>query len=292
MASSQKALVLGGASGLVGQALVDTLSHAGWDVRATSRSDVDFFSPDAADVLRALVDSLEPTCIFNAVAYTGVDAAEDDPEAATILNRTVPVMLGRLVKTCGCGLVHFSTDFVFNGKKKQPYTTEDATDPQCVYGRTKREGEEALLALDLPECAVVRTAWLFGPGRRNFVSTILGLCRERPSINVVHDQIGSPTYTVDLAQYTLKLVEAGATGLFHIVNSGQASWCELASEAANLAQIECKVTPIPSSAYPQKAARPAYSVLDCTELARLTGINPRPWPLALRDYVYKQFPPE
>ena len=293
MRCAQKALVLGGATGLVGQALVAVLREAGWEVRVIGRSDVDLRAPDATRRLQTLIDCAEPACIFNAVGYTQVEAAEDDPETATLLNRTLPAMLGRLVKERGCcGLVHFSTDFVFNGKKPLPYTTEDAVDPLCVYGKTKRAGEEALLALDLPNCLIIRTAWLFGPGRKNFISTILGLCREKKSINVVHDQIGSPTYTLDLAMYTLKLVEAGGSGLFHIVNSGQASWCELASEAVQLAQMECAVTPVPSSAYPQKAARPAYSVLNCDELTRITGIAPRPWPQALREYVYKEFPPE
>ena len=292
MTSAQKAVVLGGVTGLVGQALTEALQASGWMVRALSRSDVDLRAPDAADTLGNLLDAIEPTLIFNTVAYTQVDAAEDDPEAATLLNRTLPALLGRLVKTRGCGFVHFSTDFVFNGKKRQPYTKEDPTDPLCVYGQTKLAGEEALLSLDLPNCLIIRTAWLFGPGRKNFVSTILQRCQEKKGVNVVHDQIGSPTYTADLAQYTLKLVEAGATGLFHVVNSGQASWCELASEAAQLAQSQCVVTPIPSSAYPQKAVRPAYSVLDCSDLTRMTGISPRPWPQALREYIFKEFPPE
>ena len=292
MTIAQKALVLGGATGLVGQALVEALRQSGWTVDTVGRADVDLRAPDAADTLKALIDKAEPAWVFNAIAYTQVDAAEDEAEAATLLNRTLPAMLGRLIKARGCGLVHFSTDFVFNGKKKQPYASDDETDPQCVYGKTKRAGEEALLALDLPHCLIIRTAWLFGPGRKNFVSTIIRLCKEKKSLTVVHDQVGSPTYTVDLAQYVLKLVEAGGKGLFHVVNSGQASWCELASEAIQLAQIECTITPIPSSAYPQKATRPPYSVLECHELARITGIIPRPWPQALRDYIFKEFPPE
>lgn len=292
MTSAQKAVVLGGVTGLVGQALTEALQASGWMVRALGRSDVDLRAPDAADILGNLLDAIEPALVFNTVAYTQVDAAEDDPEAATLLNRTLPALLGRLAKARGCGLVHFSTDFVFNGKKQQPYTKDDPTDPLCVYGKTKLAGEEALLSLDLPNCLIIRTAWLFGPGRKNFVSTILQRCQEQKGVNVVHDQIGSPTYTVDLAQYTLKLVEAGASGLFHVVNSGQASWCELASEAAQLAQTQCVVTPIPSSAYPQKALRPAYSVLDCRDLTRMTGISPRPWPQALREYIFKEFPPE
>ena len=292
MSKRQKALVLGGKTGLVGRALAEVLLDSNWDVVAAGRDDMRFDEPDAADRLRAMVHDNEPDCVFNAVGYTQVDKAEEEPEEAALLNRTLPAMLGRIIKDTSSALVHFSTDFVFNGKKNSPYTTDDLVDPQSVYGTSKRAGEEALLALDLPRCIIVRTAWLFGSGRKNFVSTILNACREKRTLNVVHDQIGSPTYTLDLAQYTLKLVEAGAGGIFHIVNSGQASWCELADEAVRLAQIECMVNPVPSSEYPQKAARPAYSVLDCKELGRITGISPRPWPQALRDYIFKDFPPE
>lgn len=292
MSNPQKALVLGGDTGLVGLALAEVLHQSGWDVTTAGREDIRFDAPDAADRLTAIVHDIEPDCVFNAVGYTQVDKAEDEPEEAALINRTLPAMLGRIVKETPSALVHFSTDFVFNGKKNSPYTTDDLVGPLSVYGKTKRGGEEALLALDLPRCIIVRTAWLFGPGRKNFVSTILNACREKRMINVVHDQTGSPTYTLDLAQYTLKLVEAGASGIFHIVNSGKASWCELADEAVRLSQIECMVNPVPSSAYPQKAVRPAYSVLDCKELARVTGISPRPWPQALRDYIFKDFPPE
>lgn len=292
MMTPQKALVLGGGTGLVGQALTRVLHDSGWDVSAVGRTDVDVTAPEAAEHLTALVDELEPDCIFNAIGYTLVDKAEDDPETATLLNRTLPATLGRIVKARPCGLVHFSTDYVFNGKKDRPYTPDDPTDPQGVYGKTKLDGEKALLALDLPRLLIVRTAWLFGPGKKNFVSTIIAACKNKKALNVVHDQVGSPTYTIDLAQYVLKLVESGVSGLFHIVNSGQASWCELADEAVRIAQAECSVTPVPSSTYPQKAARPAYSVLDCESLARVTGISPRPWPQALRDYIFSDFPPE
>ncbi len=291
MTQFQKALVLGGSTGLVGQALVEVLQASGWQVAATGRADLDFAAPDIADALERLVDRVEPGCIFNAVGYTQVDAAEDNLEEATLLNRTLPSLLGRVVKTRPCSLVHYSTDFVFNGRAKEPYTTESPPNPTSAYGRTKLAGEEALLGLSLSHCMIVRTAWLFGPGRKNFVRTILNRCAAQHSINVVHDQVGSPTYTLDLAQYTLKLVEAGANGLFHIVNTGMASWCELADEAASLAQLECVVNAVPSSAYPQKALRPAFSVLDTASLTRATGITPRPWPKALREYIFREFPP-
>ena len=284
-----KALVLGGKTGLVGQALAEVLRASGWEVATPGREDFDVGASDFAGHLESLIDAAQPACVFNTIAYTKVDAAEDEPEAAALLNSALPAALGRIMQTRPCMLVHFSTDFVFDGKKKTPYTPQDRTAPLCVYGTTKLAGEEALLSLSLPRCLIIRTAWLFGPGRRNFISTILQACKEKRIINVVHDQVGSPTYTPDLAQYTLKLVESGANGIFHIVNGGQASWCVLAGEAVKLAQAECLVNPISSSEYPQKAQRPAYSVLSCENLTRMTGIMPRPWPQALREYIFATF---
>lgn len=288
MNTRQKALVLGGKTGLVGQAIAEVLRNSGWEVTGIGRNEVDFREPRAADALAALIDKIEPACVFNAIAYTDVDKAEEDVENATLLNRTLPAMLARLLKTRPCQFIHYSTDFVFNGKKQTPYATDDTTDPLSIYGKTKLSGEEAILALDLPHYLIIRSAWLFGPGRRQFISAILDLARTHREISVIHDQVGSPTYTLDLAMYSLKLLESGVSGLFHVVNSGQASKCELADEAIDLAQLECVINPISSAEYAQKALRPAYSVLDYSALTRVTGITPRPWPQALREYIFMQ----
>ena len=277
-------MVLGGASGLLGQALVQTATIGGYDVIASARDD---FSPLDAESVAAYIDKHAPDVICNTIAYTQVDKAEEAEEEALGLNRLFPRILGRVVKERpSISLLHCSTDFVFNGRKKEPYLETDATDPLCVYGRSKLEGEKALLELQLEKLCIVRTAWLFGPGKKNFVSTMLDLCRQGRDLRVVHDQMGSPTYTMDLAAYCLHLLDAGGTGIFHVVNSGQATWCELASEAIRLAQLECQVTPIPSAEYPTKAVRPAYSVLDCARFTEATGITPRSWAQALADYIF------
>ncbi len=286
---SAKDLVLGGKNGLLGQALCEVLRNAGRTPVALGSADLDLAGPGAGAALAAILDREEPECVYNAVGYTNVEKAEDEPEAARLLNARVPTLIGRVIKDRPCALVHFSTDFVFDGEKGAPYTVDDRPKPLSVYGKTKREGEEALLGLGLRHCIITRTAWLFGPGKKNFVRTILERCAEKSAVNVVHDQYGSPTYTLDLAQYTLKLVEAGASGIFHVVNSGSASWCELASEAVRLAQTTCVVHAVPSTAYPQKAARPAYSVLDTSCLEGVTGITPRPWPQALQEYIFRDF---
>lgn len=284
MTARPRALVLGGRSGLLGQTLVKSLRDNGWDALPTGRDDFDVL--DAEQVSR-FIDRAAPQVIFNTVAWTQVDLAEDREQEAMQLNRVLPATLGRIVRDTDMHLVHISTDFVFNGRKASPYTPEDTPDPASVYGASKLAGETALLSLGLENCCIVRTAWLFGPGKRNFVQTILGLCAAKDDISVVHDQVGSPTYTVDLAAGCIRLAELRATGIFHVANAGQASWCELASEAVNLAGLHCKVHAIASKDWPQKATRPAYSVLDTTRFTQVTGIVPRPWPQALRDYIFK-----
>ena len=284
-----KALVLGGANGLLGQALVRALADAGAEPLALSSTDVDY---DDEDALAALLDRESPALVINAVAYTQVDQAEDDAKEADALNRVLPKRLVRLCRARNLLLVHFSTDFVFSGQGDAPYRPDDDTGPVSVYGETKLAGEQAVLAEYPGGALVVRTSWLFGPGRTNFVHKILGLARERDRLTVVHDQCGSPSYTPDLAAGTLALVRADARGVFHLANAGEASWCELATEAVRAAGLPCRVEPVPTSAYPTKAQRPAYSVLDLSDFTSATGITPRPWPQAVRDYVFNDLADE
>ena len=282
-----KALVLGGATGLVGQALTRTLTAGGWETRVFSRTDGNLLD---LDFLRGLLEEADADVVFNALGWTAVDAAEEHPEEALLANRTLPDALARTLAALGRGhLVHFSTDFVFSGPHDGPWRETDVPHPLSVYGRTKLAGEEAVLGA-LPErSCVLRTAWLFGPGRSNFVDVILNACRKRDAVSVVHDQIGSPTYTLDLAQWAEKLARARATGIWHAVNSGVASWCELAGEAIALTSGPCRVEAIPGSDWPQAAERPANSALDNSKLAEFLGEKPRPWPQALREYLFSEY---
>ena len=281
----RKAVVLGGKTGLMGQALCMAMARKGWTVHAPRRADLDLFDRPAVEdyLARTGADTL-----FNTVAYTRVDQAEDEPAEAARLNRQLPLILGQAARNAGVQLIHYSTDFVFNGRKTTPYTTEDQPDPRSVYGSTKLQGERELQALGLPGLLIVRTSWLFGPCKINFVTRILELAAARAELSVVHDQIGSPSYTPDLAANSLALVEAGAAGLFHLANAGQASWCELAAEAVRGADLPCRVKPITSDQYPQKAVRPAYSVLDLSKFTAATGITPRPWLQALREFLFSR----
>lgn len=283
---THSALVLGGRTGLLGQALMCVLNKNGVCTHSLGREDGDL---QDRDFLSAQLEKLQPDMLFNTIGYTQVDKAEEDKAEALLWNRTLPDTLGRLVKGSSTHLVHFSTDFVFAGTQAVPYTETDDTQPASVYGCSKLQGEQALLQLDLPNCCIVRTAWLFGPGRKNFITTILDACHKRDTISVVHDQVGSPTYTLDLAHWSLLLAEKKVSGIFHAVNGGRASWCELACEAVTLSENHCRVDPIPSSQWPLPAPRPAFSVLNTAKLTDTIGINPRPWPQALRDYIFADY---
>ncbi|CAM2060351.1 dTDP-4-dehydrorhamnose reductase [Desulfovibrionales bacterium] len=278
----QKAIILGGRNGMLGQALIKILEKKKWTAVPQGRQDVDVLNPDA---LAAYLDVHEPDMVFNTIAYTQVDKAEDEANKAYALNMWLPELLGNIARTRQFRLVHYSTDFVFDGKNIIPYQVSNKPNPQCIYGKSKLAGENALLQAGVAGLIICRTAWLYGPDRKNFVTTVLNLAKTRKTLKVVHDQIGSPTYTIDLALYSYELVLTDSHGIFHLVNSGRASWYELAAKAVNLAGLTCQIKPIPSYAYPQKAQRPAYSVLSTKRFTDVTGLTPRPWPQALRQYI-------
>jgi len=290
------AVILGGKNGMLGQALTKAFASAGVQAVPVSGADVDYLDADALeDFLDELqpdeADDLSELCLVNAVAYTQVDLAEDQPEEAYKLNASLPAQLGVVAMERGHGLVHFSTDFVFDGAKNAPYLPADATNPLSVYGASKLAGEEALLSLGMPGLLILRTAWLFGPGKVNFVARMIELAGARPALNVVNDQHGSPTCTTDLAELTVALLRNGATGLLHAANAGQATWFELAAEAVRLAGLPCRMNAIPTSGYPTRAKRPPYSVLDLEGTAKVAGYAPRPWREALAEYMAQLPPP-
>ena len=283
-AKAPRAIVLGGLTGLVGRPLSAAMAEAGFAVLPTTRTALDPFDMEA--VARE-IERFEATHVVNTVAYTAVDAAEDDVDEAYRVNRDLPGRLARVCRKAGATLVHLSTDFVFDGSKGAPYVEDDAPNPESVYGASKLAGERAILDTGIDAFQILRTAWLYGPGKKNFVATILGLAKTREELKVVADQIGSPTYTLDLAGWIADLARTEAAGIFHAVGSGQASWCDLATEAVVASGLHCRVLPIPSDAYPQKAKRPPYSVLDNAKLAAAIGRAPRSWTITVREYVYE-----
>lgn len=281
----KNALVIGGATGLLGKALVRVLTANDWKVGTLGREDGDLMN--VAFLKEKLKDA---DVIFNTVAWTQVDDAEDHEREADEINRVFPSLLANALAERGSGhLCQYSTDFVFSGVPPHPWRETDTPCPQSVYGKTKLAGEEAVLKILPDRSCVLRTAWLFGGGRKNFVDTILHACSTRDVIKVVDDQSGSPTYTLDLAKWSAELAEKRVTGIWNAVNSGRASWCEFAAEAIALASAPCKLVPVSSAEWPQKAKRPENSVLDNSKLEAFLGKKPRPWPQALRDYIFGDY---
>lgn len=275
------ALVLGG-RGLLGRSLMKQLAGNGWETQTLDGNDCNLLNPAE---LQPRIESIHPDIILNAVSWNTEEPAEEQPQEALSVNRGLPAFLGGLVKGTPVSLVHFSSDLVFNGRKEGPYTEEDKTDPVSPCGRSRLAGEQSLLELGADNICIIRTGWLFGPGGDNFVSDVLTRARTEAALEIIHDQIGSPSYTVDIAQATVQLVKRKASGLYHVANSGHASWCELAAEAVRQASLPCKVGAVAS---PDGVPRAGNEVLSSAKYAALTGSPLRPWPQALREYIYTE----
>lgn len=274
--------ILGGATGLLGQALVKAFKAAGANPVPLSSKDCDILDPMSVETVLEIEN---PDLLINAAAYTQVDLAEDEQDKAFALNATAPPLLAALAARRSIPFVHYSTDFVFSGHTDTPYSETDEPSPFSTYGISKADGERGLLKLGYEKTLIIRISWLFGPGKINFVEKILGLADQHQRLTVVNDQFGSPSYAPDIAENTIRLLEKDATGIYHLANSGQTSWHGLANMAVNLAEKDCIVAPVPSSEYPTKAVRPAYSVLDLSKFIKTTGVTPRNWKDALKTYV-------
>jgi len=227
--------------------------------------------------------------LLNAAAFTFVDRCESEPELARRVNADAPRRLAAACRDAGLCLVHVSTDYVFDGKATRPYTESDQPDPASVYGKTKLEGEQAVLA-ESAAFLVVRTSWVFGPGR-NFVRTMIEqagahrLRRDPSPLRVVDDQFGSPTYAGDLAQGIVRLVEAGARGLYHLANRGVATWWDVARECLDEGGFsDVAIERVRTSAFPRPAPRPGYSALDCMKAERI-GVRLQGWRDGVRAYL-------
>jgi len=269
-----KILVIG-SSGQVANALA---RQAGThDVIRVGRPQFDLANPTG---IADLIGQVSPDAIINAAAYTAVDRAEDEIEAARALNEIGPAALARSAEARGVPFLHISTDYVFSGLGGAPYAETADTAPLNVYGQTKADGEQAVLALN-PSALIVRTSWVYGPDGNNFVRTMLRLAAERDALNVVDDQIGRPTEANALAEALLVLSEqlrSGAPGgLLHVANAGEASWKDLADASIAGAGLSTKVQGIPTSAYPTPARRPGDTRLDLTRAQADYGVVLPEW---------------
>jgi dTDP-4-dehydrorhamnose reductase len=250
-------LLVTGAGGMLGQAVVAAAHDRDHEVVALGHAQLDIAD---ADAVRHTIEGAAPDAVINCAAWTDVDGAEAHRGEALAVNGEGAGNVARAALEADAQLVHISTDYVFAGDATRPYVESDEIDPQSEYGRTKAAGEQAV-AESSPAHAIVRSAWLFGLGGRNFVETMLALGAQRGEIRVVTDQRGCPTFTGHLAPALLDIAQRRSAGIYHVAGSGNATWNEFAIEIFGRAGVECRVSPTTTEEFPRPARRPAYSVL-------------------------------
>lgn len=266
-----------GANGMLGRDLMALLGDRGHGVDI---ADIDISSPES---VFTVIGALKPEVVINCAAYTDVDGCESNTETAMAVNGEGVAYLAMACKDNGALLVQVSTDYVFDGSKGAPYVEDDAPCPLSVYGESKLAGE--MNAAFSPEHLIVRTQWLYGLHGKNFVETMLRIAAEKSEVTVVDDQIGSPTWTVDLAQALIALIDHGCRGVYHAANSDYCSWNDFAGAIFEESGLNVTVTPMTTAALNRPARRPLYSTLDCTKLGAESGFHPQSWRNALREYL-------
>lgn len=294
-------ILLTGINGQVGHALHSKLQTLG-EVIALDRSQLDLSNPDA---IREIVQQHKPDLIINPAAYTAVDKAESEPELANAINGIAPGVLAEEAAKLGALLVHYSTDYVFDGSKASPYVETDATNPLGVYGASKLAGEKAITAVGSPHL-IFRTSWVYGAYGKNFMRTILRLAAERDSLRIVADQFGAPTSSETIANATVSAINhwhENKSGIYHLVNTGEASWHDFAAEIVQqyhalhqekgwpkLAASKDKITGIPSSEYPTPAHRPHNSRMSTEKLQQAFDVQLPAWHQALSSILNQHTP--
>lgn len=274
-----------GASGMLGSHFKRLLAERGVTFVANDYQEIDITN---LDIVSDFVRTQKISHIINCAAYTEVDKAEAEQKQAYLVNAVGPHQLGIAGRRHGARVLHFSTDYVFDGKARSPYSEEHYCTPIGAYGMSKLAGEIKLLD-ELQHCCIIRTSWLFGVPGKNFVETMLRLMSAKEQLRVVYDQIGRPTYCQDLAEIAFELLDED--GVFHFANSFETSWFQFAKEIHRQATelgfpLKMKtLEPIPSNEYPTVAKRPAYSTLSTKKIEEYFGKRPRPWQDALHDYL-------
>lgn len=271
-------ILLTGGDGQVGWELRRTLAVLG-EVQALRRPEMDLGDTDA---IRRVVRAANPDTIVNAAAYTAVDKAESKRDAAIAVNAVAPGVLADEAKRNGALLVHYSTDYVFDGTKPSPYVEEDAPNPINVYGESKLEGERAITTSGC-RYLILRTSWVYGPRGSNFMLTMLRLARERPELRVVDDQVGAPTSSLEIARATATLLAKGALGLYHMTAGGETTWCGFARAVLARAGLATPVVAIRTEDYPTPARRPRNSRLNCGRLRADFSLALPPWEEGLSE---------
>jgi dTDP-4-dehydrorhamnose reductase len=277
-------ILIMGHRGMLGSDLMEALGKE-HEVSGIDREEFDITS--AEDCLR-VVEEFTPDVIVNAAAYTDVDGCETNRNDCFAVNAEGVRNIASACKGHKIKIVHYSTDYVFDGTKGEPYLEEDPCQPINLYGESKRKGEQALIET-AEDHVLIRTAWLYGRQGKNFVKAILAKAKDNGKLRVVDDQIGSPTYSLDLAQATKLLVESDSRGIYHVTNRGVCSWFQFAQRIVEYAQLSgVTVEPIKSNEIDRKAKRPAYSVLSNRKFMEATRKVMRPWQVALNEYLTGQ----
>jgi len=273
-------LVTGGA-GMLGTDLLKRLTH-GHEAKGIDLDDMDILDETG---IRELIAVNKPDWVIHCAAFTNVDGCEKEPENAFSVNADGARNVAKACRSAGARMLYVSTDYVYDGSKNEPYVETDQPRPLNTYGKSKLKGEYEVLEF-APDTLIVRTSWLYGENGPNFVKAILGQVGKKDELEVVADQVGSPTYTPDLADALARLVERGAEGIYHISNSGSCSWFEYAKKVLELAgAADMEVRPITTSELGRPALRPAYSVLSNEKYNTLTGHVLRMWDDALSEYL-------
>ncbi|WP_066297124.1 dTDP-4-dehydrorhamnose reductase [Bacillus sp. FJAT-29937] len=274
-------IVITGANGQLGQELVQQLQQTSFTIYAFTKNDLDI--TDTENVQK-VIGEIQPHVIINAAAYTKVDLAETEEELAFIVNGFAQRNLAVAAEKVGAKICYVSTDYVFDGESSTPYGEYETCKPLGVYGKSKYVGEQLTQSLS-SKYFIVRTAWVYGEYGPNFVKTMIKLAEDRNEIGVVHDQVGSPTYTVDLAEFIIKLIQTDKFGIYHATNSGTCSWYEFAKAIFEGLGLDTKVNPLTSDRFSRPAARPSYSVLDNMAL-RVNGFPQlRHWKEGLSTFL-------
>ena len=272
-------ILITGASGMLGHDLQRTLKNHELILYNSKNLDI-----TNKNLVSEKINEMKPDILINSAAYINVDDCETNYEEAYKVNALGPKNLANVCKDLKIPLVHISTDYVFDGKKTEPLKENDNLGPQTAYGKTKLEGEQFIQKI-LDEYFIIRTAWLYGCDGNNFVKTMLNLSKSHNEINVVNDQIGSPTFTYDLAKGISEIIKTDKYGVYHLTNSGSCSWYEFSKEIFKLANINVKVTPVTTEEFPRPAPRPKYSVLSNDKWIK-QGFKPlRNYKEALKEYL-------
>jgi dTDP-4-dehydrorhamnose reductase len=280
-------ILITGAGGMLGRSLTQLLEARGRSPLTLDRGRLDI--GDEASVARVFAEN-RPTLLLNCAAHTKVDLCEEESARADAINGHAVGTLAKFCREYGTTMVHYSTDFVFDGRgRSQPYRADEPTHPISAYGRSKLLGETELQANPPPRWLIVRTAWAYGAGGANFPRVIVERARQGQPLKIVNDEVGSPTYTHDLAEATLDLLETDAAGVWHVTNSGEVSRFDYARAILEEFGLDgAPITPITTAEWllirPKQACRPAYSVLDVSAVAQKLGRPMRPWREALRAF--------